>query len=184
MHDREADRPRARPVSARRRRALVLSVIVAATTAGLAWSGSELVAARHAERAALDQAAAASAVAEAEADELADRRARLLEAEAELGSTLRRLDETRALLTATVAERDRIVAELARVHAELALLQGAADGAELEAFANAVLVDALARCLDGVSELLNQVSVGDSGGAVRTLDRIGPACATVGTVLR
>jgi hypothetical protein len=74
---------------------------------------------------------------------------------------------------------DAAAAELDRVRAAVAAAEGQASAAQAEADRAESLTSSLATCLAGVSQLLNQLSVGDDAGAVATARRIRGACAVV-----
>lgn len=82
-----------------------------------------------------------------------------------------------------LSDHEAVEAELDRVGESLAALERALSGAEGDAAANTALAAALGECLEGISAFLNQLAVHDDHGALRTVERIGGVCATVGTVL-
>lgn len=159
-------------------------MLLVLTLAGLGWSAAQYLEATRIERAATDIGAVAAASAEAMDAELDDRRAQLVDAELVLGAADAGLAAWLGDLTTRIDDRHALTGEIAALRRQLDELRGTISGTESEAAAAAALRGALATCLDGVTELLNQLSVGDDAGAAATLGRIGPACATVGTVLR
>lgn len=187
MHDRSADRalgapPATAPRAATRRRAAALLLGVL-TLVGLGVSTVQYIDARRIERTAADATAVADADTDRAAAELDDQRAELAGAELALGAAEAGLAASVRDLHARLGDRHALTAQVEGLRAHLVQLQGAITGTQSESTAAAGLAATLAACLDGVTELLNQVSVGDDAGAARTADRIGPACAAVGTVL-
>ena len=160
-----------------------LAVLVAVGLVVAAWSVLRVVevtaAAGDAERA-TDSAEAAAGRA---ADEVAHQQALRSGAELRLGDAVRALTAADDALDLADAEHAGVVAELRAMRVRLVELRGAVAGAAGTAFANATLVGQLATCLDGLSELVNQLAVGDRRGAVATIDDIGPSCAAVGAVI-
>lgn len=151
--------------------------------AGLALSTVQYVDARRTERDAIADTADARAEAARAADELVDLRADLIDTDRSLVDAEAGLAVAVAALEQRLGARDALTVEVAALRAQLEQLHGAISGTQSEAEATAGLAATLASCLDGVTELLNQVSVGDDFGAATTAQRIGPACAAVGTVL-
>ena len=163
-----------------------MAVVVTLLLHGLAiggWSIVQLVEAR------ADSAAARRATASAEvaiddaAADLAEQRSLLAAADLHLGDARRTLAAADAALVAASADHATVIGELEAVRSQLADLEIAVSGVGVQAYANASLVGQLATCLDGLSELVNQLAVGDRSGAVRTTSEIGPACAAVGAAL-
>lgn len=170
-------------LGARRRRRVAATVLGALTAVGLLVAAVQFVATWRGSSAARNDAVAALDRVDAAAPALASLRADLDDADEVLRSTLGEVTERRRDLHGRVADRDGLAEQLTAVRAQLTELQTAITGTEVETQSRAALVTALGTCLDGVTELLNQVSVGDGAGAYRTATAIGPACATVGTVL-
>lgn len=79
--------------------------------------------------------------------------------------------------------RAELSAEYERVQAELVSVREVLVGADREAEVSARLMADLAGCLTGVSQFLNQLSVGDGLGALGTAGRIEEPCAVVGVAL-
>lgn len=149
-----------------------------------AWSVVQLLGLHADARAAEQRADALDAAAARTAGEVAHQHALLSDAELRLGDARRALLAADDGLDLASADHAGVVAELRATEAQLLALQEAVVGASGQAFANASLVGVLATCLDGLSELVNQLAVGDRAGAVRTVDRIGPACSAVGAAIQ
>lgn len=81
------------------------------------------------------------------------------------------------------AEHAAVVAELEEAERLLQSIEAALGDTAQSARATTALVDALGSCLDGVSELLVQLSVGDQLGAIVTLGGVDDVCDAVGLVL-
>jgi hypothetical protein len=158
-------------------------VLAALTALGLVVAAVQFVAVLRGSADADDVAASALAATEADEASLDRLRDDLADADAELRDALAAAAGERRDLHGRVADRDDLTDQLTAVRAQLGQLHAAISGTEVETQARAALVTALGTCLDGVTELLNQVSVGDGAGAARTVSAIGPACAAVGTVL-
>ena len=169
-----------------RRAGLAVAVVATSLVLGLAvagWSVAQLLAARADADAANRATADAELATEDAAEELAEQHALLAAADLRLGDARRALAAADAALDAASVDHATVVAELDAARLQLTDLQDAVSGAGAEAFINATLVGQLGTCLDGLSELVNQLAVGDRSGAVRTTSRIGPSCATVGAAL-
>lgn len=81
------------------------------------------------------------------------------------------------------AEHAAVLAELEETDQLLQSIEAALGDTAQTTQATAALVDALGSCLDGVSELLVQLSVGDDLGAIVTLGGVDDVCHAVGLVL-
>lgn len=161
--------------------AVVVAVVVAA--------GVHLDTVRRLDRTRADADAAAVdlALARQQGDDL-DRRLSALGASlATARGELRAALDGQAAAAVDLEEADRFRAELAaeyeRVQAELASVREVLVSADREAEVSARLVADLAGCLTGVSQFLNQLSVGDGNGALATAGRIEGPCAAVGVAL-
>lgn len=171
---------------ARRRRHLVIMAVVAVLVAA---AGVHLDTVRRLDRTRADADAAEVDLARVrqQGDDL-DRRLRALGASLTTarGELRVALDERAgAAVGLEEAERFRagLAAEYERVQAELTAVRDVLVGADREAEVTARLVADLARCLTGVSQFLNQLSVGDGDGALATAGRIDGPCAAVGVAL-
>ena len=162
---------------------VVVAVLLLVATAVAVTSAGRLLSVRGDRQAADRAATTAEAAATATVDDLSAQQAFLAEAGVDLGAARAALGAADDVLDAASHDRAAVAAELAAAQQHLAELHAAVTGAEGEAFANAGLVNALAECLEGVSALVNQLAVGDRGGAVRTADAIAPACAAVGAAI-
>lgn len=169
-----------------RRAGTAVAVVSTLVLVGLAlggWAVARLVEVR-ADAAAAERALAATeAGTEEAADDAATQQALLAAADLRLGATRRALDAADTALDAAAADHAAVVAELEATRLHLDELEAAVSGAGTEVVVNAALVGQLGTCLDGLSELVNQLAVGDRSGAVRTASNIGPSCAAVGAAL-
>jgi hypothetical protein len=156
---------------------VLLATVVAATSVArlLEVRGDGAAAERATDRASRAEAAAT--------EDLAIQEAQRVAAEVRLATARDALAAVDEVLDAASHDRAAVHAQLVAAREELLALQEAVTGAAGEAFANAGLVNALADCLEGVSALVNQLAVGDRGGAVRTADAVAPACAAVGAAI-
>lgn len=161
-----------------------LGVLVVAALAVAGWSTWQLLDARHDADVARRAAGAADAAAGEGADALVAQQAFAAQADVALADARRALAAVDDGLDAVSADHLATATELGALLDQLAALEASVAGAEGEAFASATLVDALAGCLDGVSDIVNQLSIGDHAGAVRTSEAIAPACAAVGAAIR
>jgi chromosome segregation ATPase len=159
---------------------------MAAVVALLVAAGVQLDTVRRLDRARADADAAEVelALARRQGDDL-DRRLRALGASvATARGELRAALDEQAGTAVALEEADRfragLAAEYERVHAELASVREVLLVADREAEVSARLVADLAGCLNGVSQFLNQLSVGDGDGALATAGRIEGPCAAVG----
>lgn len=159
---------------------LVLAVALVVATASLA----QVLRLRADTRAAARATAATELAIVASTADRTEQEAFRAAADGRLAEARHALDAADATLDAATADHAAVLGQLEGVQVQLVALQQAVAGAESEVFANAALVRLLATCLDGLSELVNQLAVGDGDGAVRTVDDIGDACAAVGAAIR
>jgi hypothetical protein len=134
-----------------------------------------------------DRVGAEGRTTEGRASALHDEWAHLMDevdrAQAVLTTANRDRDTSAAELASTSAERESALVAVDQLRQELAGVHDAAAQARSEARQGAALADALSTCLIGVSQLLNQLSVGDDGGAAATARRIGEPCSIVGVAV-
>lgn len=81
--------------------------------------------------------------------------------------------------TETKAERDQVRTTAALLHAELDRARAETTASAFGAFATGAQANDLAACLVGVSQALNQLSVGD-GRAISSLQRVDAECRRAG----
>jgi hypothetical protein len=82
-----------------------------------------------------------------------------------------------------IADRDAALGELARLQAEVERLFGEILVARQWVDINLLTIAGLDTCLEGVSHFLNQVSVGDTRGAVATAQAAAGTCESAGVPL-
>jgi hypothetical protein len=82
---------------------------------------------------------------------------------------------------AVTADRDRTRAAAALLHADLAQTQAATTAAGIGAYTSGVAANNLRACLTGVSQALNQLSVGDAN-SIKSLAAVEAPCRAVGVV--
>lgn len=153
-------------------------VLVALGLAGLRLRGIDAEATERREQAAVVAGEAGELEAElaAERSSLSRQRAALTDAE----NDLRWAEQGHVL---SEAEHAAALAELEETDRLLASLEAALDGTARDTESTAALVGALGRCLDGVSEVLVQISVGDHLGAIASLVEVEDVCAAAGLVV-
>jgi cytoskeletal protein RodZ len=81
--------------------------------------------------------------------------------------------------TETTAERDQVRTAAALLHAELDQARAETTASAVGAFASGAQANDLAACLVGVSQALNQLSVGD-GRSISSLQRVDAECRRAG----
>jgi phosphoribosylcarboxyaminoimidazole (NCAIR) mutase len=86
------------------------------------------------------------------------------------------LDDLRGQLASAKSESEAAGITLAGDSAELAKVQAALAQAQKDVVANGVNISALDSCLSGIEQILNQIAVGDVGGATSTLSSVEGTC--------
>lgn len=127
-------------------------------------------------------------------DAAAATRAETVETDARLAVALADLDAGRDVLVdqlhatlasrtaneTAVAENAAAIAYLTDLRAQLAALHTEIVDTRHWADVNLLSIAGMEQCLDGVSRFLNQISVGDVNGAVRTAEATAGSCSSVG----
>ncbi len=86
------------------------------------------------------------------------------------------LEATVATLGQRTKQRDDLQTSLAQAQSDLAALNQKLDATGLKAYAEAEYANTLSRCLVGVQQALNAISVGDNAKAVSSLDAVSGSC--------
>lgn len=81
---------------------------------------------------------------------------------------------------AAIVDNAAAIARLVELRAQLASLETAIVDTRHWADVNLLAIAGMELCLDGVARFLNQVSVGDVNGAVRTAEATAGSCSSVG----
>jgi hypothetical protein len=81
--------------------------------------------------------------------------------------------------SAVQAERDQVRAAATLLHAELDRARAETTSSAIGAFVSGAQANNVAECLTGVSQALNQLSVGD-GGSIRSLQSVEAPCRSAG----
>ena len=110
---------------------------------------------------------------------LANTRTSLTAAHVELRRTIEHLDATRRSLSVVEDQSSTAGQALAAAAIRLSNDQAALARADASVFVNGIDIADLNSCLSGVERALNQLGVGDSGGAVTTLGSVSVPCQRV-----
>jgi len=104
-------------------------------------------------------------------------------ARSHLARTLTRLDAAQSTLADTTSQRNALQGELTSTSAELAAVQSTLSStqaglsnAEKSLAFQGVDISVLNTCLTGVERALNQIAVGDNGGAVTSISAVSTSC--------